>query len=377
MSHYARWAGQELAPWRRRGLTKARVNALIDAAVIGHGAMFRYDISKNQVVLHSKPADLLGPHADPAVVSTVLARAEAYRVLLERSRSLSNLTDDFSLTIDVSDVPPSLPDLPFFAFQKAAGSSCILLPDVDLLGFAYLEVDEFSDTVAFADKVNRAIFAGSTTGDLITEEKIASGAVPRLRAAAAFKESAHVDFSLPGIVQCDAPKTEAVLRDLRLGDRFIDWSEQFRHRHLISMDGNGAACLRVAIALNSNSVLLKYDSPYQLFYFKGLAPWVHYVPVEQDGEVEGIVIDSETCPGRYERIAQDGQRFFRKHLSRMACERYVAVLLRKYLWMLEDGESFIGRGLPVRARHATASTLALTSRGLRKGARILRKAAQP
>lgn len=372
MSHVGSWAGAELAPWRRRGLTRSSVSDLIDSAVSRHGGMFRYDISRRQVVC-SKPPTSLPLGVDPGIIRTVLDRAEAYRVLLERSHAFNRINDEFALAIDVSDMPISRPDLPLFTFQKETGSPCVLLPDVDLLWFSYLESPEFADPVNFIDKKNRAIFVGSTTGELLTKDRVASGRAPRLRAAAWFKNSAHVDFWLPTIVQCDSPETEAMLCAMELGGRPIDWRGRFEYRHFISIDGNGATCLRIAAALRSNSVLLKYNSPHQLFYFKGLVPWVHYVPIDHDGEIEDVVVDSEINTARYERIADDGRRFFHEHLRRAACERYVAALLRKYLWMLLDGEGLIRRGLPARVRYAAVTAATPAGRLLRKGVKAQRK----
>jgi hypothetical protein len=43
---------------------------------------------------------------------------------------------------------------------------------------------------------------------------------------------------------------------------WMSWREQLRHRFLLSLDGNGAVCARLAIGLKSNSAVVKYRSPY-------------------------------------------------------------------------------------------------------------------
>ena len=137
-------------------------------------------------------------------------------------------------------------------------------------------------------------------------------------------------FSLPNIVQCTSAAAEEAIRALDVGRRRIERSEQLKFKYLISLDGNGATCSRVAIALRSNSVLLKYASPHQLFYFQDMLPWVHYVPIDRDSDVERIIEDGTRRPERYRRIARNGGRFFLQHLQRSHCELYVAALLKQY-----------------------------------------------
>ena len=299
--------------------------------------MFRYDVRDGEVTCRPKAPYEIGPGVDDAIIDMVNQRAEAYRALLQSSLSGRLSRRDFALGVEVSDIPPACPGLPFFSFQRRRGETNLLLPDVDLLAFGYFEHASWRDGAAYRDKFNRAIFVGSTTGETLTLEKVEALATPRLRAAQAFKDSRRVVFKLPNVVQCDSEEAAAAVRAMDVGEGFVPWSEQMRYRHILSMDGNGATCSRVAIALHSNSTLLKYDSDYQLFYFKGLRPWVHFVPIERDADVEAVVADSGRHPLRYARLARAGRRFFRQHLSRTACRRYVAALLEGYADMLDGG----------------------------------------
>ena len=353
--HAEHWASVELAPWRHKGLTHEVVSEAIDTAVAQHGAMFRYDVQAGEVICRSKTSTEMGPGVGDAITTMLEGRARAYRDLLQASLPFSRIRRDFTLGIDVSDLPSACPGLPFFAFQKRRGEGSLLLPDVDLLEFEYLEPRTWVDRTRHHQKRHQAIFVGSTTGEMLTLAKVKSVATPRLRAACAFKGSPHVVFQLPNIVQCDSEETEAALKALELGRVFVPWPEQMRYRHLISIDGNGATCSRVAIALHGHSTLLKYESDYELFYFKGLEPWVHFVPITRDADVETVVADGTRDPARYARLAREGRRFFRAHLSRRACRRYVAALLRGYVAML-DGEAYAGPPVRGRARRQPAGS---------------------
>ncbi len=331
------WAALELAPWRGQGLTHAGVGAAIDLAADQPGALFRYDVRGGAVTCRPKTAAEVGPNAETAIVEMVNSRAQSYRELLQASLYGGGVRRDFALAIDVSDLPPTCPGLPLFAFQKRRHETNLLLPDIDLLEFDYFEHRHWRDRGRYRDKRNQAIFVGSTTGETLTLDKVQALATPRLRAAHAFKTSPQVIFRLPNVVQCDSEETAAAVRAMGFGDAFISWPDQLRHRHILSIDGNGATCSRVAIALHSNSTLLRYESDYELFYFKGLEPWVQFVPISAEGDVEAVVADSEARPRRYARLARAGRRFFHDHLRRTACRRYVAALLRGYVDMLDRG----------------------------------------
>jgi hypothetical protein len=110
----------------------------------------------------------------------------------------------------------------------------------------------------------------------------------------------------------------------------LSWEEQLRRRFILSMDGNGATCSRVVITLLSNSVLLKYDSDDILYYFGGMQPWVHYVPVTHDNDVEKIIDLEARNPARFEQIAAAGQKFAMTYLTRDRVYEYTKILLMLY-----------------------------------------------
>jgi hypothetical protein len=86
----------------------------------------------------------------------------------------------------------------------------------------------------------------------------------------------------------------------------------------------------VAVALRSNSVLLKYESEHVLYYFGGLQPWLHYVPVSADSDVEKIMDMEARDPSRFEQMAASGKLFGGTFLTREATQQYAAILLQLY-----------------------------------------------
>jgi hypothetical protein len=84
------------------------------------------------------------------------------------------------------------------------------------------------------------------------------------------------------------------------------------------------------IALKSNSVLLKYKSENLLYYFRHLQPWLHYVPVETDSDINGILEMEQSSPAFFESIAENGRQFAATYLSPDAVFAYMVELFKVY-----------------------------------------------
>jgi Glycosyl transferase family 90 len=108
---------------------------------------------------------------------------------------------------------------------------------------------------------------------------------------------------------------------------FLPASRFVRHKYLISLDGAGAAWKRVATILASGSVLLLHNR-WDEFFYPGLEPWVHYVPVDYDLsdvlERHGWLTRH---PPEAAAIARNGLRFARETLSPEVLETYFATVV--------------------------------------------------
>ena len=233
------------------------------------------------------------------------------------------------LLIDVSDARRRNEAFPVFVFQKPLGCGEILLPDVDFFHSGFY--GSVRDDIPYHQKSCSAIFVGSTSGGHLTAQTVSELSLPRLRSAVYFKDNPNVKFYLPNIVQYDNEDTKRIVEEMSLGgEGRIGWNEQFQNKFVLSLDGNGATCSRVVIALKSNCVLLKYDSPHELYYFSGLEPWVHYIPISADSEVERIIEAERRRPGIFEHIAAAGRRFANRYLTRYATMLYTSLILELY-----------------------------------------------
>jgi hypothetical protein len=222
-------------------------------------------------------------------------RAELYRKFFELTCNFYNLDQEGILALSVHDGAHNSEDFPFFSFQKKVGERAILLPDIDAIGRNFY-LGQHDDVINYFEKLNSAIFVGSTTGDRHTRESVTALSNQRIRSGVFFGDKPDVVFRLPLIRQCVSNDVEDMIRALGFGTGKTSWDDQLKHRFLISIDGNGATCSRVSIALKSNSVLLKYNSNSHLYYFPALVPGVHFVPISDDPDVISVINAEKNAP---------------------------------------------------------------------------------
>jgi len=326
MDETADWVSREFAPWDGVRIARDDLHRGQQEACAASTTMRILRVRDGQVEI--------APHRDDrssAPASRINgARAELYRSTVERLVREHRLGGSCEMLVQIGDGSMDYRHMPSFAFQKLRGSAAILLPDVDLLSID-LDDPSLEDGLGFEAKAKHAMFVGSTTGRTIDAEVVLSGKHERLRAAVSFKDAPGVTFELPGIAQCDSPETERLIANLGITGRRRSWQEQFGSRYLISIDGNGATCSRVAIALRSQSALVKYNSAHILYYFHGLRPWVHYIPMRLDTQLIELVENADATFDRDKRIAAQGRDFAERYLNRAAIDRYFTDVVRRYM----------------------------------------------
>ncbi len=259
-----------------------------------------------------------------------MLRAERYRLffsdMLEHYK-----VKDVVFALNVCDDGPPRSDIPVFTFQRMQGSPLPLLPDIELFEKNSFTQGVIPDQVAYYDKSISAVFAGSTTGGgTISMEALRENSIPRIRSARYFAEVEDVCFYLPNIVSCESDIVADAIRAEGYSDRRLSWPEQMTHRFLISIDGHGAACSRVEISLASNSVLVKYTSEFELFYFRGLQNGEHYLSASNDADVIDILRRERENAGLYEAVAVAGRDFAIDYLCNEAILYYTSQLFNFY-----------------------------------------------
>ena len=323
-SELSRVATKELSPWRNFVCHAKQTTEELNRLNQTEPTIFVFDVARGKVRTWPKP--------DCEVSRFFLPRVALYRDFIEE---IVDRRSGFATTFGfcVGDYAVENDLVPLLAFQKRKGDRSILFPDPDFLHCEFYANSKFIDTLAFEAKSNTAVFAGSTTGGFITLEKIQLGEVPRINAAQFFRGHAAVRFFLPNIVGIgnDDEVRKAILAlDIGGPGGNIPYSEQFSSRFMLSMDGNGACCSRVAISLRSNSVLAKYESPHVLYYFSLLEPGTHFVPISSNEDVLGLLAKASAEPGRYKAIADNGRRFYDRYLTKSRVVDYARMVLAGY-----------------------------------------------
>lgn len=324
---HAEWRNWASLDWSSSELSR-RLCAISDAVP----QVFVYEVRGSEVYILPKQNILIDAHA---------GRAIAYQRLLGEVVAESRNPDlhGTCLAIDLDDGCGNWTDVPVFSFQRPREFRNPLLPDIDFLASDFYASSSWAlpDRTAYFEKALKAVFVGSTTGGGIIDQESISH-VPRIKSARFFRDHADVDFHLTRIVQCRDSATEARLRREGYGQAEVGWSEQLLNRFLISMDGNGATCSRMYVALRSSCALLKYDSSYELYYFKGLTPWVNYAPICDDRDVLEILAIERDDPGFFEPMAAAGN-LLADLLSRENVKLYTAEMLRQYVSLVSSRRS--------------------------------------
>ena len=317
------WCSRQLHGWEGLALSRGAVLDELRFLNDTQRSLFLFVFEDGGVTLAPKPDRL-------SVQAEEVERAHLYRRFFHHVVKTQGVSGPGALGMCMSDSPMVSDTAPLFAFQKTAGSKAVLINDIDFIMHDFFRSRAYADPFAYASKLPEAIFLGATTGSIHTVESLQALSDPRIRAFDFFKDSDLVEFRLPRLVHCADAAAAALMVEMVLGTGEQPWRYQFRRKFIISMDGNGATCSRVAIALRSRSVLVKYGSPYELYYSCGLAPWLHYIPVERDAEVADLVRMERESPGRFQDIAREGRRFASDYLSRDMGVRYAGALLRTY-----------------------------------------------
>jgi hypothetical protein len=265
---------------------------------------------------------------------TMGLRAHFFLALLRDAVRLFGIRGSARICIFVAD--EYVTDLrgPVFFFQKPMGGRAPLLPDIDLiiLGYCADSDGRFGDRISWEDKRQHAIFVGSTTGSApLTSRHVHERTNARIRAATFFQGRDDVTFELPNICQEDSEETRNLIESLNIGGPHRSWAEQQQSRYQISIDGNGATCARVAITLHSNSVLMKYYSNNILYYFDGMKPWRHYIPIVNDLNILRTLEDAQRFEEMHRDIAKRSRIFAQQMLTRHAILAYTARLLQSYI----------------------------------------------
>jgi hypothetical protein len=258
---------------------------------------------------------------------------------------------DFDLIMHLGDGLDTNPYLcPIFVFAKHRdGLRLILTPDPEALNPLdrnYLSslMATVAEEIPWENKEPKAFWRGSPTGPAPSLTQIYKkdfSTAPRFQLVYLSQhhpEKIDATFtSLQGLFsvnQSQIEKTFPMTPPINPKDHLI-------YKYLPDIDGHSCCYSRTFWILASNSLLLKQETPYRQWYYKGLKPFVHFVPIQH--RLDGLLNVLDFCRNHdalVKEIALEGSRFAYRHLTYEQNILYLAHLITTYTNHLQDPTQF-------------------------------------
>ncbi|OCX75578.1 glycosyl transferase family 90 [Acidithiobacillus thiooxidans] len=336
----------EIGWWRSNNISQNAYYETINNYLYNDMRLFLFRCNFGSVeVIENKLLDNL-----PTIyVQDLRNRAILYKSFISDVLSIYHPELVITIPFLIDDLSIGYNEIPVFSFQKTIQDKMLLAPDVDALANKFYEEPDLLDAYRYEDKTNSIIFAGSTTGVDENGRSIHNTLETiynneRVNIANHFKNSDEVLVRLPNVVQCDDDTKEYLLSQPFCTPTIVTMAEQYKCKCLLSMDGNGATCSRVMLALRSNSVLVKCLSNYTLWYFKALIPWDNYIPVACTKDIEDVygalASDEDNI---FPKIANNQKMFYNCYLRQSDTYTYFAVMLNEFNFIVNHSEDYYER----------------------------------
>ncbi|MCH9631584.1 MAG: hypothetical protein S4CHLAM37_16080 [Chlamydiia bacterium] len=219
-----------------------------------------------------------------------------------------------------------------FAKNKNAKNT-IAFPDFEAVrGYHLLnrEIKAASSKYPFDQKIEKVFWRGTSTGGHYTEQNW--NTFPR--AIAALTSNSHpdlVDAKLTNLVQIQDPSVYKHMRKNRLKGSHATKDEHIQYKYLLDVDGNSCTYSRLYWILLSNSTCLKQITSDEQWYYAGLKPGYHYIPLKEDlSDLIEKVTWAKSHPKECEQIAKNATVFAETQLGYFDILKYIYLLLNEY-----------------------------------------------
>jgi hypothetical protein len=134
-----------------------------------------------------------------------------------------------------------------------------------------------------------------------------------------------------GLVQCDEEAKRLYTEAFGIATGTSNPQQFSKFKYMVVVDGNGPPASRSDKVLLGDTVPLWQESEQYEFFYKALAPYVHYIPLAAGLEdlyskIEWARAHPEAC----KRIVQEGQAFGRRYFNSAFADLYILTLLQEY-----------------------------------------------
>ena len=240
----------------------------------------------------------------------------------------------------ITNVDSVGPRSPLIAYNRTVKSRTVQRPCAILWPLGY-HVDVarhgLKDRQPFREKLDKVAFRGAPSG--VREHDPVSGRTSRSSVVDRWRDRPWADLDMTHAYTHAYTHTHAPSNTRNK----MSQSELMRHKYVLCIEGADVSTA-FGWALASNCVPVHpFPFVYEVWYFNGLEPWVHFVPTRQDAEDLGdaylwCASHQEEC----EAIARRG----REHMSRLLDEGTLSDIKRAVVarWDFRDEHVVPARG---------------------------------
>ncbi len=226
--------------------------------------------------------------------------------------------------------------IPVLTFAKSKDSYSICIPDCEALwGYNLVDtkVKKGIKQYPFNTKIEKAFWRGSTTGGIFRPENW--NMFPRSKLALFSSQNEEIcDAKFTSIVQTSKEDLVTLKEQMSRFGLFgctVSIEDHLAYKYLIDVDGNSCTYSRLYWILKSNSLCLKHISTNEQWYYKGLEPYVHYIPFKEDfSDLNEKIHWAKNHPDEVEKIILNANEFANESLKHSDALLYLYKVLERY-----------------------------------------------
>lgn len=165
------------------------------------------------------------------------------------------------------------------------------------------------DSMKFKDKISKVAFRGALSGTITTN--VLTGRTSRADMVIQWKNKSWTNIALSNIPKDIylTPLQKEKINKLELNH--ISQEELMTYKYILCIEGADISTSFGWVLASHCVPIHPYPFIYEVWYFNGLTPWVHFIPIKQDGsDLEDVYEWCENNPEICNYIAEQG----RKHM---------------------------------------------------------------
>lgn len=316
---------EDFAPFENRTITVANVDETFDTIQKNYPGRYwiRYRIIDKKLYRFFPEDEPISTsdndveRAFKAIIHLTALNNIDLIVGFEDGMLIGSMPEGFYLTEDPKNQAPL-----FISAKRKGTPFAILVPDWRSISWWWArdiqDVEQRSMQTPWHQKINRGVWRGSLTRNI------------RLKLCEIAKEHPEIlDAKLS--IQVDDQQLQTYLEKNGMFGGRVEWDDFLKHKFLPILDGVMCAAPALQWRLLSKCLTLKQESDEIQWFYKGIHPYQHYVPVKSDlsdciQQMEWAKLHDQEC----EAIAQRAYAFAKENLMMEDVYHYFIRVLERY-----------------------------------------------